>query len=375
MLPKTAKAAVFTKPGEPFALREFPLLEPKEGTILVKLARTNVCGSDIHIWKGEAQLEKFGITYPMVLGHEMAGRVAALGPGVTSDSRGETLKEGDLVTYAYFKGCGRCVVCARRMENACLMSLASIVRNAEQKPHFVGGFAEYYYLRPGQRVYKVPEGLTEEIVAGANCALTQVTYGLKRVRLSLGESIVVQGAGGLGIYATAVAKAMGAKTVIVIDGIESRLELAKEFGADHTVNISQIKEPAARVNLVQGLTGGGADVVVEVVGIPEVLKEGIRMIQRGGRYLVMGSINPNMTYNADPSMWVGQNVTLYGVSLYDPYTLWEAVEFLRQTHDRLPYEKLFSHTFPLEQINEAFAKADAFAKDKTEARRVSVVMG
>lgn len=127
--------------------------------------------------------------------------------------------------------------------------------------------------------------------------------------------------------------------------------------------------------MVKGLTNGGPDVCVEVVGRPEAVNEGIRMLQRGGRYLIMGSISPRLTFKADPSIWVGENLTLYGVSLYDPMALYHALEFVRKEKDRLPMKKMFAQTFPLEKINDAMAAADALTNQKTNALRIQLTMG
>ena len=106
--------------------------------------------------------------------------------------------------------------------------------------------------------------------------------------------------------------------------------------------------------------GRGADVVVEVVGKPEVVNEGIRMLARGGRYLELGNINPKQTYKADPSLLVGYNRSIIGISLYPPMTLKLAVDFLARTKDRYPYEALLSHAFSLDEIDKAFNESDSF---------------
>jgi D-arabinose 1-dehydrogenase-like Zn-dependent alcohol dehydrogenase len=131
-----------------------------------------------------------------------------------------------------------------------------VVNPSDPPPHFRGAYAEYYYLIPGQTVFKVPDDVSDEIAAPANCALSEVIYGLQKVELSFGETIAIQGAGGLGIYATAVAKEMGAAKVIVIDGIDERLKLAKDFGADEIIDMRELKEPYERVMMVKELTGG-----------------------------------------------------------------------------------------------------------------------
>jgi threonine dehydrogenase-like Zn-dependent dehydrogenase len=159
----------------------------------------------------------------------------------------------------------------------------------------------------------------------------------------------------------------------VIDGIRERLALARAMGADETINITEVSEPRQRTQRVLDLTGGwGADIVVEVVGFPEVVPEGIRMLARGGRYLEMGSIAPNRTYKEDPSILVGPNRSIVGVSLYTPFTLKKALDFLARCRDRYPFARVAAHAFPLAAINEAFATADPFGQSKQGVTRVAI---
>jgi D-arabinose 1-dehydrogenase-like Zn-dependent alcohol dehydrogenase len=366
------RAAVFVGPRKPFDLRDMPLPDPEPGAVLVAITATNVCGSDLHLWRGDNDLQAAGATYPMILGHEMVGRVARLGRGVRQDASGQALAEGDRVVYTYFIPCGTCRACLRGAAHACLMSLASVLRPCEAPPHFVGGFASHYLVGPSQKIFRLPAEVADRDVAGANCGLAQILFGLAKVGLSVGESVVVQGAGGLGLYACAVAREMGASPIIALDGVPARLELARRFGADEVIDVSST-DARARVHKVRALTGGwGADVVVEVVGFPEVVPEGLRMLGRGGRYLELGNISPKRTYTADPSLLVLGNLSMHGVCLYEPLALRRAVDFIARSGSRYPFAEIFSHSFPLERIDEAFAEADAFASARRTAVRVSV---
>ncbi len=359
---ETGRAAVFQGVGKPFHLREYPVPDPGPNDMVVRIVRTNICGSDLHLWRGDTDLARVGLTYDMILGHEMTGVVHKAGARVRSDALGRRLKEGHSVVFTYYNPCSHCRPCLVGDPHMCMASVATPVRPCDMPPHFVGGFADFYYVKGRQSVFRVPDPVGPEIAAGANCALSQVLYGLEVGRLRLGEAVVVQGAGGLGLYACAVAREMGAGLVIAIDGVPERLELARAFGAHEVIDINDLTDPRERVSRVQDLTGGlGADVVVEVVGIPEVVNEGIRMLTRGGRYLELGNINPRHTYKADPSLLVGFNRSILGVSLYPPRVLEEAMSFLARTQDRYPYQKLVSHDYPLEEIDRAFSEADAFA--------------
>jgi len=353
------RAAIFRGLGQPFEIKEYPVPDPEPGAILIKVSRANICGSDLHMWRGDIDLGVIGALLPIVMGHEMTGRVAKLGEGVFTDSVGQPLAVGDRVVYRYFYPCGRCPACLKGEDAACPINALTIVGPAEQPPHFAGAYADYYYLRPNHTVFKVPDDLTDDMVAPANCALAEVIYGLEKVGLGFGETIVIQGAGGLGINAIAVAKEMGAGKVIVIDGIPDRLELAKAFGADELIDMREYKTPEERVMRVRQLTGGwGADVVAELVGFPRVVPEGLDMLGNGGRYLEVGNVSPGMTYEADPSLLTLGNKSIVGVVFYGRDTLKKALDFLNRTRDKYPFDKILSRSYPLEEINKAFEEQD-----------------
>lgn len=360
----TGRTAIFRGPKEPFEIREFNLPEPEPGAALIKISLANICGSDLHIWRGE-----MGQGYPpnesgYVIGHEMTGRIVALGAGLTTDSLGRPLAEGDRVAYCYFYPCGRCRACQRGDRYACPHK-TRFSRVAGVSPYFVAAYGDYYYLRPGAFVFKVPDELSDDLVAPVNCALSQVLFGWQHVGLRFGDRVVVQGAGGLGLYATAVAKDLGAEKVIVVDALPGRLELAKRFGADEVIDITKYPSVAERVGIVKELTDGvGADLAADLVGRPEVIPEGLDMLRDGGRYLEIGCICPGITFEMDPGKIVRSSKRIVAILQYDPGILPDALEFVRRNHQRLPFGELLSHKFPLEDINEAFQQAEWYGRDK-----------
>lgn len=370
----TGRVAVFEKVGQPMQIREYSLGDPRPGQTLVRLTLTNICGSDLHVWRGETPIGRSG-GIEFVLGHEMTGRVEKLGAGVEQDALGRPLKEGDRVVFNYSSGCGHCVACLRGDGHQCMQALMTVIRAASAPPHFVGGFGEYYYVSPRQTLLKVSEALSDEMVAGVNCALSQVIHGLSVANLRFGENVVIQGAGGLGLYATAVAREMGAHRVIVIDGVDERLALARRMGADEVIDIREESDPKARTAHVLSLTDGwGADLVVEVVGIPDVMPEGVRMLGRGARYLTLGNITPKLWYKEDPSILVGGNRSIVGVSLYPPIVLKRALDFLSRARERYPLGSVVEK-YPLERINEAFADADLLARGGKGVTRAAIALG
>jgi L-iditol 2-dehydrogenase len=373
----TGRVAVLKAYGGDFELREYPVPEPEAGAVLIRLTRAGVCGSDLHIWRGEMK-EVYGpLPRDLTFGHEMCGRVERLGAGVAVDSSGQPLREGDRVTFLYFFPCGRCPVCLRDEMGSCPRK-ARPSRVAGTAPYFNNAYGDYYYLRPGGFVFRIPDEVSDDVATPANCALAQVIYGLTRAGLRAGDTVVLQGAGGLGLNAVAVARDMGADRVIVLDRVASRLALAREFGADHALSLTELGTPERRIQAVMDLTGGfGADVVADFVGYPEVVPEGLRMLRGGGCYLEIGSIAPGNVFSYDATALVRGNTRLVAASNYSPWALARALAFLRRNRSRYPFDRLISHVFPLEQISEAFEKADWMQREGDDLRlsRAALSMG
>jgi D-arabinose 1-dehydrogenase-like Zn-dependent alcohol dehydrogenase len=263
--PDHGLAAVYERPGEPMRIREFPVPEPGPGSIVVRLSAANICGSDLHLWHQAENQELPELRLPVIWGHEMTGKVAALGNGVTHDSAGAVLRVGDRIVYKDMRPCLHCRACERRNFVACPMLWTHRVPDCASPPYFGGAFAEYYYLVSTFAVYRAPDGLPDALLASVNCAISQVLFGLERAELHYGDRVVIQGAGGLGIYMSAIAKEMGAALVIAIDSVPQRLEVARMFGADATIDLSAVTSSEDRIARVRAMTDGwGADVVAEV---------------------------------------------------------------------------------------------------------------
>ncbi|HEV8638008.1 MAG TPA: zinc-binding dehydrogenase [Chloroflexota bacterium] len=364
---ETGRAAVFYEAGRPFEVKELPLPEVEPDAALVRITCANICGSDLHTWRGEYRASGASPS-GFVTGHEGTGRIARLGGNVTTDSLGRPLKEGDRVVFTYFFPCRRCSVCLDDMPNACPTRFTRFgPRAADVPPYFTGTYAEFYYLRPGHYVFRVPDELSDEVVAPANCALSQVIHGIQQGGLRFGDAIVLQGAGGLGLNAAAVAKEMGAGPVITIDRLPARLEMARRFGADVVVDASELAAPEERIARVKELTGGvGARVVMDLVGSPRVIPEGLEMLRPGGTYVEIGCIHPSPV-ELDASKLVWGNRRLVAMTHYHPWALPRALDFLVRTKGTYPFDRLLSHSFPLERINEAFQTAEWAGKSDPSA--------
>jgi threonine dehydrogenase-like Zn-dependent dehydrogenase len=357
--------AVLCQPRGPWEFQRYPLPDPEPGAILVRISYANVCGSDLHHWRGETAFPAKG---GRVLGHEMAGKVVALGAGVSTDSTGQPLQEGDRIIYNYFFPCGRCLACSRGTPECCPNKRRPGNGVAGQPPYFNAGFSEYYYLLPGHVCVKVPDEIPDSVAAPVNCALAQVIQGLDSGGFRQGDSLVVQGAGGLGLNMIAAARDMGAGLIIAVDGIPGRLELAREFGADHTIDLRDCPTPADRIAAVKELTNGqGVTHAADVAGVKGVVAEGIEMLANGGTYLEIGSIVAGFAFPFDPDQACRRGLRLIGFLQYDTRILPRALDFVRRSRGYLPWERIISHTFPLESIQEAFQQAEWLGRDPVEA--------
>src|ERR1700704_4609866 len=149
--------AILQNARGPWEFQRYPLPDPEPGAILVRISYANVCGSDLHRWRGEMPIPDGGAE----MGPERAGRVGALGKGVETDPTGQPLCEGDRIIYNYFFPCGRCVACLRDMPECCPDKRRPLNGTVANFPHFVAGFADYYYLMAGHVCVRVPDELSD----------------------------------------------------------------------------------------------------------------------------------------------------------------------------------------------------------------------
>lgn len=348
---------------EPLEIREYPLpdvIEP--GGALVRVEMAGVCGTDVHLWKGQLPIPR-----PIILGHETVGVIERLGEDLETDWTGTALREGDRITWSAGMSCKNCYYCTVvRQPTRCANRRAyGISFNSNEPPHFSGGYAEYIYLRPGTAIFKL-SGVSTESVIGAGCALVTAIHGLERMQISWGDSVVIQGSGPVGLASLAIAKSAGAMTTIIIGGPAARLELSRSLGADYTINIDEFTDPASRVEQVKQLTGSfGADAVIECVGSPTVVSEGFEMCRDGGKYLVLGHYGDAGRAPINPHTITRKQLTVYGSWGSEPRHMAMAIEFLEKESDRFPFDRLVSHRFALDQTFEALQTTSRWASSKS----------
>jgi L-iditol 2-dehydrogenase len=364
-VPATSRAACVVAFQQPVEIRDIPVpaeLEP--GAILVKTERASICGSDVHLWQGELGIAS-RLPLPVILGHEMMGRVARLGPGVTHDSAGQPLQEGDRIVWTH-ASCGSCYMCTvTHQPTLCPNRKMYMFTNCEQPPYLLGGFAEYCYVHPTSGRIKVPEGVSSELASAASCALRTVVHGFDRLgRIENYETVVIQGAGPLGLYSAAMAVAAGAQQVIVIGAPETRLEVARRWSVAHTINFEGVPEARERRRMVRSLTDRrGADIAIEVSGGPTAFPEGIDLVRRGGRYLVIGQVGAHQVSIA-PRLIVEKQLSVFGVMSGNTDHYYKALTFLEHNRERFSFEDMLSNRYRLEQINDALEAMRGFREVK-----------
>ncbi len=362
------RVVVCRETGKPFEIDEYDVPAVEPGAVLLRMAQAGICGSDLHVWRGETANRALPPN-GRVMGHEGFGVVEELGEGVTGDSLGVPLSVGDRVIHSAVHPCYKCHMCLRGETNHCA---ARAYPEAGIHPYFTGTYCDYMYMRPRHPIFRVPDEVPDDVLAPVNCAMGTVTQGLISAGAGQGMSVVVQGAGGLGQMATAIAKDMGADQVIVLDRLENRLTLAEEFGADHTINIEEYNTPEARIDRVWELTRGrGADIVMELVGRAELLGEGIQMLSNGGTFIEIGNIVPGPTVAIDPSILL-RGKRIIGSMMYQPHLIPRILDFVVRNLDRRPFEKMISHKYKLGDVNEVFPKAEWFQRETPVTRAVLV---
>lgn len=355
------KAAVFLGP-EKIEIRDFPMPELAADAALLKVTHCGVCGTDPHIFSGHLD-----VPTPVVLGHEFAGILEKMGPDFPrKDMMGKPLKEGDAVTLGTSLACGECFYCrfTPHRNNLCMnCDIYGITLKADQPPHLFGGYSEYVYLYPNTWLFKVPEGMPLEVAALAD-PMACATRTFERAfspglpgswdSFGIGKSVVIQGLGTIGILAAAAAKTAGAYPVIGIEAVPQRIAMAKEFGVDFIVDLNEFSTPESREARIKELTGGlGADVVLEMAGIPAVFGEALNLVRAGGKIVEFGHFTDVGTVAINPQHIVNKEVDILGIFAYPNSQIGIALQLMDQTRDRYPYEKLITNKYPIEEAEKA----------------------
>jgi D-arabinose 1-dehydrogenase-like Zn-dependent alcohol dehydrogenase len=353
--PTTSRAAAVVDFDQPLEIIDVPSpdeLEP--GSVLVETTAATVCATDLHVWHGRVSDPEPASMLPLILGHEMTGRIARLGPGVSRDSIGETLDVGDRIvwTHGFCGSCRECVV--EHRPTLCTNRRAYMATTCRTYPYLTGAFSQYGYVFPSSGRIKVPENVSNVAASAASCAFRTVMHGYAILGpVEPSKTILIQGSGPLGLFATARATAADPERLIVVGGPADRLELARAWGATHTIDVTQTPEPADRISQVADLTSGrGADVIIEVSGARTAFSEAVAMLARGGSYLLMGQVRAN-PHEFDASGIVLKQARILGSLSGSAADYYAALSFMSRHAARFDWDRMVPNRYPLAQVNQA----------------------
>ena len=352
---KVAKVAMLTSPKH-IEVKEFPIPEVLEDNdILVRVEGCGVCGTDVHEWKGDP----FGLI-PVVLGHEGTGEVIALGKNVKFDTAGNPIKVGDKLVTSVIS-CGECQICRNHPANTNLcdkQGVFGLIGHNDAQP-LNGWFATHLLIRAKGATYFVVNelDLKERMILELACVCV---HALKRAQttglMNFNTKVLIQGLGPVGLVMISVLRAAGINHIIAVDGTPMRLEMAKKLGAKTVINFREHTTLDERVAIVKGVTSGmGADFAFQCTGAPPAAADIYSYIRRGGGLCEMGFFVNNGEYTVNPHFAMcNKEINLVGSWDYSADDYPTTVAFLKQAREmNIPIKDLITHTFSLDQLNEA----------------------
>jgi threonine dehydrogenase-like Zn-dependent dehydrogenase len=348
-------------PKRPIEIREFARPDLPPGAALLKTARSEVCGTDVHLWHGRLS----GVPYPIIPGHVSAGVLDAIhGPIASLD--GSILREGDRVAFFdVHRTCGQCRACTvHRTPTRCPSRRVYGITDSATEG-LLGGWSQYIYLEPGVGIAKLPDAVTFDDYIGGGCGLLTAVHILERASINAGDTVLVQGVGAVGLSAIALARLAGASTVFAVGDPPSRLTLAREMGADRVFELSATT-PSERLAAVRDRSyGEGVDVVIEAAGSARAIEEGVTLVRDGGRYVVAGhytDVGPS-TINAHQHI-NRKHLEIRGCWGSEVRHFREALKLLEKHAATIPWRAIGGRTYQLNSINQALADAEAMSIPK-----------
>jgi threonine 3-dehydrogenase len=332
-LPRTMRALVKAEAAPGLRLVEVPVPEIGPRDVLIRVQKAGICGTDLHIYAWD-EWARSRVRPGRIIGHEFMGIVAACGEAV------RTVAEGQRVSGEGHIGCGQCYCCRTGQGHICdRVDIIGIDVD--------GCFAEYVRL-PEENVWPLQPSIPDE--AGALSDPMGNAMHTVMVDSVSGKTVLVVGAGAIGLLITAIAKAAGALDVVVVDVLPHKLELARRLGADLALPADDPSTPQAILRRTRD--GRGVDVVLEASGNPAGIHLGLRLLRSGGWAALLGLPSREVSLNLAEEV-IFKGITLYGVNGRKMYETWYQVEdFL--THGRVDPRVIVTHRLPLEAYDEAF---------------------
>lgn len=352
LIPTTARAAVLTGEKQ-IEIREFPVPTPGPGELLVEVKGCGICGTDVHEYKRDP----FGLI-PVVLGHEGTGEIVAIGEGIAQDTAGASLAVGDQIVTSVLvpEDCPFTQDFPARSNLSDGLGVYGLFPDSEEY-HLNGYFATHLIIRANSTVFKVNDFSLKERMLIEPMAVT--AHALERAKttglLDFASVVLVQGCGPIGLMMIATLSAHGINRIIAVDGVTSRLEMAKKMGAQVALNIkdSTIESRLAEVGTMT--KGRGADFVFQCTGVPSAAADAWKYVRRGGGLCEVGFFMDNGSCSINPHEDLcKKEITAVGSWVYTAQEYPIAMELIAACRRMgIPVEDLITHTFPLDQINEA----------------------
>ena len=349
-IPKTARVAMLTA-LEHYEIKEFPIPEVGDDDILVKVEGCGICGTDAH----EFTRDPFSLI-PVVLGHEGTGEIVKMGKNVKKDSAGKDLHLGDkVVTCMIFKDNPEITMFDLNKQNVGGADVYGLL--PDDDIHFNGWFADYILIRGGSTVFNVSDLDLYSRILIEPCAV--LVHAVERAKstgiLRFNSRVVVQGCGPIGLICIAILRTMGIQNIMAVDGEEKRLEFAKMLGANKTVNFKEHKGIEALAKAVEdGFGGHLADFAFQCTGSPVAHSNIYKFIRNGGGLCELGFFINGGDATINPHFDIcSKELTIVGSWVYTLRDYATTFDFLKSAKQiGLPIDKLITHTFPLDQINE-----------------------
>lgn len=361
------RVATFDGPGAAPVIQTVPKPTVPAKAALIEIGCCGVCGTDLHILKGHWPKP---LPWPFTLGHELAGVITDIGPELTHDWTGQKLEVGSKLMLPPLMPCGHCDWCQRYPDqaNKCLTPVYyGRYLGFDKAPHLWGGWAEAVYvdlgMLPGTKIYKLPDDMPL-MLGSLSEPLTSCIRGFERAKrvggFPWGATVVIQGTGPIGILAIAAALEMGAGRVVAVGAPETpRLALAREFGAEATVDIEAHTTAEARIEAVRSIVGGyGADLVMDCSGHPTAGPEGIEFLRDGGTYVEMGQFTDAGSIMTSWHRICTKDINLLGSWAFTANDIPKGIQMLAKARDRYPWSKMQT-PFPFHEqgVSEAVSAA------------------
>lgn len=343
-------AAVVTGFNQPLELRKVKVPDIDKGAVLIKIDAATLCGTDVHFWHGRPAYA-LRDSLPYIPGHEMAGTIVEMG-GPLTDLLDRPIKVGDRVIASYTT-CGHCYYCTVSRQTVLCPHIVPFGRHCcERPPYLLGGCSEYHYYPPGSMLVPVPDEVSPALASSASCALRTVMHGYERLgELRPRDTVLVQGCGPVGLYAAAVARARGARKVLVIGAPKQRLAVAKEWGADDILDLDEVPDMKQRLEWARDHTDGRGPDVIFQCATAAAIPEGLQMLRRGGHYVsIGGGGGDSITIPADILFF---ELTISTVAMAEARHFYEAIDFIAARHKDFPFEKMLTNTYTIDQMTEA----------------------